>query len=122
MEHTLRIIVRAEILPGPIRIRTEGGLTEASWPALLKVLERGATLEGCPELLVDLLELDHLDRAGFHCLQRYVTEHNRAGRMPVMSIDAPSHIQSWPDPELGSSAGPTSAQPLAETAEPGCSI
>ena len=50
MEHTLRIVVRADILPGPIRLRAEGGLTEASWPALLKVLDRGAALDGCPRV------------------------------------------------------------------------
>lgn len=90
MAHTLRVTVDADVLPGPVQVTVHGCLTESSFPALQKVLDRGISMEGCPEFRLDLRDLQHMDRPGLDSVERFIDQHNQTGSLPVMSLRAPS--------------------------------
>ena len=90
MTHALHIGLTADTLPGPVRINLDGCLTEVSIQELLPTLRRGASFQGCPEVLVDLSRVHHVDAAALGALQDFTTGHNALGAVPRMSILLPA--------------------------------
>lgn len=86
MKHTLLTGITAETLPGPVRIDLDGCLTEESVKDLIPVLRRGASFEGCPELVVDLRKVDHIEPPALEVLETLTTRHNALGSPPRMSV------------------------------------
>lgn len=117
MEHSLRVTVDADVLPGPVQVIVHGCLTESSFPALLKVLDRGVHMEGCPEFRLDLLELEHMDQSGLHAVERYVHQHNQTGRLPVMNLRAPNDPRHCGRPESDDMGHASSAEDALQPAE-----
>lgn len=89
MEHTLRTGLTAETLPGPIRIDLDGCLTQSSVKDLLAILRRGASFQGCPDLVIDLRKVDHLEPSALKEVESFTTGHNARGGGPKVSIDLP---------------------------------
>lgn len=90
MEHTLRTGLTAETLPGPIRIDLDGCLTENSVKDLIAILRRGASFKGCPDLVIDLRKVDHLEPSALEVVKSFTSGHNARGGSPMMSIKLPS--------------------------------
>ncbi|HRO31663.1 hypothetical protein [Citricoccus sp.] len=86
MEHALRIGLRAETLPGPIRLDAAGCLTRANHARLLKLLDRAVCLKGCPSLTVNLVDLDHLEPGAWSALARHLAALERARAVPGQEL------------------------------------
>ena len=89
MEHELHIGITADVLPGPFLIRAEGCLTRDSFVELITILDRGATFRGCPDLVVDLRKVDHVEPSALDAVERHIVHHNVSGGTPVMKIQSP---------------------------------
>lgn len=99
IEHLLRTGITAEVLPGPIRINLDSCLTEDTVQDLLPTLKRGVAFQGCPDLVVDPAQVDHIDAAALDIVEVFTSGHNATGEAPVISVELPR-------PGLSSDGGP----------------
>lgn len=90
MGHSLGVIVHANILPGPILLAVSGCLTKSNSSALVRLIDKGADLQGCPEFRVDLDDLDHMELSGLRVIEDYIRQRNTTGSLPVLSLQAPA--------------------------------
>lgn len=90
MEHSLQVDIKAEVLPGPIRVTAEGCLTESNVESLLDVLDQAIALEGCPSINIDLLGLGHVGHAEVRLLQSAISVKRTIPGAPMISIVTPS--------------------------------
>lgn len=119
MKHSLHTGIIAETLPGPIRIDLDGCLTTDSVEDLALVLRRGASFEGCPDLVVDLRKVDHIEPAALEVIETLTTRHNALGSPPKMSIQlSPRGTDSAPSgtPRCGAVKFPQASQATANGA------
>lgn len=87
MKHELRVGITADVLPGPLRNEAAGSLTGDTYPDLIRVIHRGATLRGCAELTVDLGGLKHVLASALDDLNRYVAHHQAVFDTPVITVE-----------------------------------
>lgn len=90
MTHTLQTGITAETLPGPVRIDLDGCLTEDTVKDLIPLLRRGASFEGCPDLVIDLRRVDHIEPRALDVLDALTTRHNALATQPKMSVELAS--------------------------------
>jgi hypothetical protein len=109
MEHELRIHLRAEVLPGPIRLDAAGCLTQDNCTDLLGILDRAVALSGCPSITVSLAGLGHLEPGARDVLRHCVTAWEHGSGVPdqeplevppVISIHTPSRPRHCSAPHL----------------------
>ena len=86
MEHALKVHVEADILPGPLRITAEGHLTADTCQSLLEILEPALTLQGCPNITIDLTEVTHLEHGGLQRLEQYGSQQQANGKLPKIHL------------------------------------
>ncbi|MET3809974.1 hypothetical protein [Arthrobacter sp. UYEF3] len=61
MNHKLRVLVRVEADPGRVTLEVTGCLTQATYPALLRIMRRASRLAAASDVSVDLHGASHLD-------------------------------------------------------------
>lgn len=90
MEHSSRVVIDAAGLAGPIRLQVLGCLTLDSVQTVTEILDRGAGFISCPDLVVDLEDLDHLDPAGFAALELYIDQLRTKEGLPRITTALPA--------------------------------
>lgn len=90
MEHTSRVVIDAAGLAGPIRLQVLGCLTLDTVQTVTEVLDRGAAFISCPDLVVDLQNLDHLDPVGLAALDLYIDQQRTRVGLPRITTSLPT--------------------------------
>ena len=82
VEHSSRVVIEAAGLAGPIRLQVLGCLTLETVSTVTEILERGAAFISCPDLVVDLRDLEHLDPVGLAALELYIDQQRTRSGLP----------------------------------------
>lgn len=89
MEHTSQVLIAAEPT-GPIRLQVLGCLTLETAAAVTQILDRGAAFVSCPDLVVDLRSMEHIDPVGLAAFELYIDQHRAAAGLPRVPISLPT--------------------------------
>ncbi|MBE1514430.1 STAS domain-containing protein [Nesterenkonia halotolerans] len=90
MQHSSRVIIDAAGLAGPIRLQVLGCLTLNTVPSVTEILDRGAAFLSCPDLVIDLQGLDHLDPVGMAALELYIDQLRSKKGLPKITTSLPA--------------------------------
>lgn len=97
MEQSLRVHVAAEVLPGPVLVTAEGRLTTNTYQRLFDVIAPALTLDGCPNITIELAAVTHSDHDVFHHLERYLSPHMNGRKAPGVTIQGVLSQKTTPD-------------------------
>ncbi len=90
MEHSSRVVIDAAGLAGPIRLQVLGCLTLDTVSSITEILDRGAAFMCCPDLVVDLENLSHLDPVGLAALELYIDQLRARAGLPRITTSLPA--------------------------------
>lgn len=115
MDRALHLTLTADVLPGPLHLAATGALTAQNTRELISTFRCALALQGCPEVTVDLRELDHVDPRAWSVVKTYLTLHILANRAPRIGILPLRSEADGPTPHLcRNSEQPSATQPPPE--------
>lgn len=74
MEHSSTLSISLSDVNGPLCLTVSGRLTLESSKALTAALDRGFHPAACPDLTLNLQDVEHIEPAGLASLQLYLTQ------------------------------------------------
>jgi len=89
MAHSSRVVIDAADLSGPIRLQVLGCLTLDTVQTVIEILDRGAAFVSCPDLFVDLRDMDHIDPVGLAALELYIDQRRAAAGLSQITTALP---------------------------------
>ncbi|GAB3192555.1 hypothetical protein GCM10027061_23020 [Nesterenkonia suensis] len=89
MYRSLQFDLSPDSIREALRIRVQGALTAQTTPQLITFLERRVHLPDCPELLVSLCGLEHIDPQSLDQVLCHIAAHNDEGAGPEITVDLP---------------------------------
>lgn len=89
MDSHLQMSLTAEVLPGPLTLRTHGSLTVENMADLLAGLRSAIALKGCPTVTLDLRKLEHIDPDAWRQVTVLLAHHASHTQTPTIDLLPP---------------------------------